>query len=67
MADASAIAELREKISSLHKTAGSDFRIFIDTHDLPFSTQSALTLYSQHLLKEVLAVKEQIAKIIEGE
>jgi hypothetical protein len=61
----SRVTELRERINGLHQSAGPELRKLLDTYDFPFSTMNAMLGYGQKLLKDVIAVKELVAKLAE--
>ena len=57
------IAELRERLGSLHKLAGPELRQFLDTHDLPHATMNALLAYGERFVKGVASVKESVNQL----
>ena len=55
--------ELRECVTELQKQVGPEFRKFVDTHDISFSTMNALVKFGEKLSKGVAIVKETVTEL----
>jgi hypothetical protein len=59
------IAELRERVATLHQLVGPELRKVIDSHDFSFSTMNVIFNYGERLRESVAILKETVVKLHE--